>query len=271
MNSHSLNQAHHQHSMGTYSLNGLTTSTSNSLTSALPGAIGSQTNAQLAARFHNQEVVINASNGTNSANSNVSSVTSNGSDIASSNTSSSPEVRTLFVSGLPMDTKPRELYLLFKSFTGFEGASLKITNKNVSKPNGKTASPVGFVTFTTRFDAENAKSELQGTRFDPVLPQTMRLEFAKTNTKITKMKEFLPSSPSPHSHAHTHNNHINNLNHTAAAVAAAAAAAAATSTSNATNQIIGNNTHLSPYNSLFTILRTCPLAPDAGTRISFQA
>jgi len=25
-------------------------------------------------------------------------------------------VRTLFVSGLPMDTKPRELYLLFRGF-----------------------------------------------------------------------------------------------------------------------------------------------------------
>ena len=26
------------------------------------------------------------------------------------------QVRTLFVSGLPMDTKPRELYLLFRAY-----------------------------------------------------------------------------------------------------------------------------------------------------------
>jgi hypothetical protein len=27
-----------------------------------------------------------------------------------------PQVRTLFVSGLPMDAKPRELYLLFRAY-----------------------------------------------------------------------------------------------------------------------------------------------------------
>lgn len=29
---------------------------------------------------------------------------------------STPQVRTLFVSGLPMDAKPRELYLLFRAY-----------------------------------------------------------------------------------------------------------------------------------------------------------
>jgi len=29
---------------------------------------------------------------------------------------------------------------------------------------------------------------LQGTRFDPDLPQTLRLEFAKSNTKVAKPK-----------------------------------------------------------------------------------
>ncbi|CAF4958169.1 unnamed protein product, partial [Rotaria socialis] len=33
-----------------------------------------------------------------------------------SSVSCKPEVRTLFVSGLPMDAKPRELYLLFRGF-----------------------------------------------------------------------------------------------------------------------------------------------------------
>lgn len=95
------------------------------------------------------------------------------------------EVRTLFVSGLPMDAKPRELYLLFRGFKGYEGSLLKVTNKN-----GKNLSPVGFVTFTNRADAETAKQELTGVRFDPDLPATLRLEFAKSNTKVQKPKHL---------------------------------------------------------------------------------
>jgi len=95
------------------------------------------------------------------------------------------EVRTLFVSGLPMDAKPRELYLLFRAYKGYEGSLLKVTSKN-----GKTSSPVGFVTFSTRAGAEAAKQDLQqGVRFDPDLPQTIRLEFAKSNTKVSKPKQ----------------------------------------------------------------------------------
>jgi len=73
------------------------------------------------------------------------------------------EVRTLFVSGLPMDTKPRELYLLFRAYEGYEGSLLKVTSKN-----GKTASPVGFVTFSSRASAEAAKQDLQK-RWVPLL------------------------------------------------------------------------------------------------------
>ena len=53
----------------------------------------------------------------------------------------------------------------------------------------------------------------QGIRFDPDLPQTIRLEFAKSNTKVNKPKQSLPSLSSSSS--------------SAAAVAAAAAAATA--------------------------------------------
>ncbi|GFU20892.1 protein couch potato [Nephila pilipes] len=105
-----------------------------------------------------------------------------------------PGVRTLFVSGLPMDAKPRELYLLFRAYKGYEGSLLKVTSKN-----GKTSSPVGFVTFTTRAGAEAAKLDLQqGVRFDPDLPQTIRLEFAKSNTKVSKPKQ--PSPPAAPTH-----------------------------------------------------------------------
>jgi hypothetical protein len=93
----------------------------------------------------------------------------------------SQEVRTLFVSGLPMDTKRREIYLLFRGFKGYQGSLLKLTGKE-----GKKATPVAFVTFENREQAEATKSELQGVRFDPELPTTIRIEFAKANTKVTK-------------------------------------------------------------------------------------
>ncbi|XP_013420785.1 uncharacterized protein LOC106181061 isoform X2 [Lingula anatina] len=110
------------------------------------------------------------------------------------NTVPEEEVRTLFVSGLPMDAKPRELYLLFRAYKGYEGSLLKVTNKN-----GKTTSPVGFVTFTSRVAAETAKQDLQqGVRFDPDLPQTLRLEFAKSNTKVTKPKQQSPQPAATH-------------------------------------------------------------------------
>uniref|UniRef100_A0A671U1U0 RNA binding protein, mRNA processing factor 2b n=1 Tax=Sparus aurata TaxID=8175 RepID=A0A671U1U0_SPAAU len=59
-------------------------------------------------------------------------------------------VRTLFVSGLPVDIKPRELYLLFRPFKGYEGSLIKLTSKQ----------PVGFVTFDSRSGAEAAKNAL---------------------------------------------------------------------------------------------------------------
>ncbi|KZS05183.1 putative RNA-binding protein with multiple splicing 2 [Daphnia magna] len=105
------------------------------------------------------------------------------------------QVRTLFVSGLPMDAKPRELYLLFRAYDGYENSQLKVTSKN-----GKTTSPVGFVTFATRASAEGAKQDLQGVRFDPDIPQTIRLEFAKSNTKVSKPKQQNSSPPAAAPH-----------------------------------------------------------------------
>ncbi|KAG7283753.1 hypothetical protein CRUP_034377, partial [Coryphaenoides rupestris] len=101
------------------------------------------------------------------------------------NMSIEEEVRTLFVSGLPVDVKPRELYLLFRPFKGYEGSLIKLTSKQ----------PVGFVTFDSRSGAEAAKNALNGVRFDPESPPTLRLEFAKANTKMAKNK--LMATPNP--------------------------------------------------------------------------
>nr|XP_039255536.1 uncharacterized protein LOC120332368 isoform X2 [Styela clava] len=98
------------------------------------------------------------------------------------------EVRTLFVSGLPADAKKRELYLLFRSYKGYEGAIIRTT----AKP-GKAPVPVGFVTFDSRDEANSAKTALQGVKFDPELPHTLRLEFAKANTKVKLRNTSSPS------------------------------------------------------------------------------
>ncbi|XP_058521660.1 RNA-binding protein with multiple splicing 2 isoform X2 [Ochotona princeps] len=96
------------------------------------------------------------------------------------------EVRTLFVSGLPVDVKPRELYLLFRPFKGYEGSLIKLTSRQ----------PVGFVIFDSRAGAEVAKNALNGVRFDPENPHTLRLEFAKANTKMAKSKLLATPNPS---------------------------------------------------------------------------
>lgn len=96
------------------------------------------------------------------------------------------EVRTLFVSGLPSDVKQRELNLLFRPYKGFESAVLKFPQKP-----GKIypIAPVSFVTFKSKADAQVAKEKLQGEKFDDDYPTTLRLEFAKSNTK-NRMKSL---------------------------------------------------------------------------------
>lgn len=159
--------------------------------------------AALAAQSNAAAAALAAMNGSSSASS-INGTTTTGSGASSAGSAATAtmnggdQVRTLFVSGLPFDAKPRELYLLFRAYRGYEGSLLKVTSKD-----GKSASPVGFVTFSTRQGAEAAKLDLQGVRFDPDLPHPIRLEFAKSNTKVSKPKQQQQSiSSSPISQHH---------------------------------------------------------------------
>ncbi|KAL3997538.1 RNA recognition motif family protein [Acanthocheilonema viteae] len=105
-----------------------------------------------------------------------------------SNVTGSEPVRTLFVSGLPMDAKQRELYLLFRSCRGYENSLLRITQSK----DGGIASPVGFVTFSSAEDADIAMKALQSVLFDPTTGHKIRLEKAKSNTKVSKPKQISP-------------------------------------------------------------------------------
>ncbi|NXU81230.1 RBPMS protein, partial [Oreotrochilus melanogaster] len=96
-------------------------------------------------------------------------------------------VRTLFVSGLPLDIKPRELYLLFRPFKGYEGSLIKLTSKQ----------PVGFVSFDSRSEAEAAKNALNVSLgiYLPLFPSWNTLGIPGMGLWVT----FNSPSPSPSS------------------------------------------------------------------------
>lgn len=89
------------------------------------------------------------------------------------------ELRTLFLSGLPVDIKEREIHNLMRFFPGYEGCVL-----NLNETAGR---PVCFTSFTDRNSALRALRVLQDLRFDPHVSQTMRVEFAKTNSKARRL------------------------------------------------------------------------------------
>lgn len=89
------------------------------------------------------------------------------------------ELRTLFLSGLPTDIKEREIHNLMRFFPGYEGCVL-----NLNEAAGR---PVCFASFTDRNSALRALRVVQELRFDPNVAQTLRVEFAKTNSKARRL------------------------------------------------------------------------------------
>ncbi|NXV53028.1 RBPMS protein, partial [Uria aalge] len=102
------------------------------------------------------------------------------------------QVRTLFVSGLPLDIKPRELYLLFRPFKGYEGSLIKLTSKQ----------PVGFVSFDSRSEAEAAKNALNVSAPGPSVfagcfPPAPRPHFLGYSANSSMAKNKLVGTPNP--------------------------------------------------------------------------
>ncbi|XP_051756516.1 RNA-binding protein with multiple splicing 2b isoform X2 [Ctenopharyngodon idella] len=132
------------------------------------------------------------------------------------NVSIEEEVRTLFVSGLPTDIKPRELYLLFRPFKGYEGSLIKLTSKQ----------PVGFVTFDSRSGAEAAKNALNCVVCVHLFSQVT--EITRDHTDDLTGATLIPASPEAWSPYPLYTPELSpGLPHTAFTYPAAAAAAAA--------------------------------------------
>eukprot|EP00164_Ancoracysta_twista_P005508 GFYU01007556.1.p1 GENE.GFYU01007556.1~~GFYU01007556.1.p1 ORF type:complete len:355 (+),score=89.21 GFYU01007556.1:183-1247(+) len=89
------------------------------------------------------------------------------------------EVRTLFISGLPHDVKERELYLLFRTYRGYDSCAIRLTSK----------APVAFAVFDNAQSAREALDSVQNIAFDPESPVKLRVEFAKANTKPKRQRE----------------------------------------------------------------------------------
>jgi len=93
-------------------------------------------------------------------------------------------VHTLFVSGLPTDVKNREVYNLFRTFNGFQSSTISYT--------GERKMPVSFVVFSDQESALAAREILQGINFDPEIPTPLRIELARTNSKVKPRKKETP-------------------------------------------------------------------------------
>jgi len=90
------------------------------------------------------------------------------------------EVRTLFISGLPDDVKEREIHNLFRLVPGYEGCKLTTSGNR---------GPVAFASFVDRSSAIIGQTYLHGIKFDPEQPSTIRIEFAKSNSKTKRLIE----------------------------------------------------------------------------------
>jgi len=97
-------------------------------------------------------------------------------------------VRTIFISGLPLDVKQREIRNLLRFVKGFESAVV----------NTKGPHALAFATFTDQESALDAIKLLSNVKFDEDDPKTeLRLELAKSNSSGKKRgRDVGPVGPS---------------------------------------------------------------------------
>eukprot|EP00906_Rhabdomonas_costata_P026135 RCo037257 len=108
------------------------------------------------------------------------------------------EIRTLYITGFPLDVKERELDLLFRKCPGYEGSSLRLTPR-----------PVAFASFVDQASALAAMQDVQGVVFDRCVSGTeLVVNLAKHNTKTRRpaaaAADGLGSSPEAKRQAVTH-------------------------------------------------------------------
>ncbi|XP_020230379.1 U2 small nuclear ribonucleoprotein B'' isoform X2 [Cajanus cajan] len=94
--------------------------------------------------------------------------------------SSSNEVRTLFVAGLPEDVKPREIYNLFREFPGYESSHLRSPTNS--------SQPFAFAVFASQQTAIMAMHALNGMVFDLEKGSTLYIDLAKSNSRSKRTR-----------------------------------------------------------------------------------
>ncbi|CAF1701034.1 unnamed protein product [Brassica napus] len=93
--------------------------------------------------------------------------------------SSTGDVRTLFVAGLPEDVKPREIYNLFREFPGYETSHLRISGGS---------KPFAFAVFSDLQSALAVMHALNGMVFDLEKYSTLYIDLAKSNPKSKRSR-----------------------------------------------------------------------------------
>ncbi|XP_018474720.1 uncharacterized protein LOC108846009 isoform X2 [Raphanus sativus] len=93
--------------------------------------------------------------------------------------SSTGDVRTLFVAGLPQDVKPREIYNLFREFPGYETSHLRTSDG---------AKPFAFAVFSDLQSALAVMHALNGMVFDLEKHSTLHIDLAKSNPKSKRSR-----------------------------------------------------------------------------------
>jgi RNA recognition motif-containing protein len=92
---------------------------------------------------------------------------------------SGEQIRTLFLTGLPEDVREREVHNLFRFVPGYEGCKMTLMNQR----------PVSFASFQSREFALSAIQQVNGIQFDPEFEVNLKVEFARSNSKVKTMND----------------------------------------------------------------------------------